>query len=263
MDRRRLSPLRIGCGALVLMLACSNQNGGTEGSGTGGESSTGGSGGDDGSGGRGTGGSSMGTGGSVTGTGGSRIGTGGTATGGAQGTAGAGGTNATGGTTGTGGGIPFKGVANSPCAVRKKLSVSWYYNWGQTVDGSDPCDSTGGQFVPMVWGHTGNEQSASGISSAVSSFVSKGYGHVLGFNEPDNSGQANLPVATAVSLWPSFNNSAIQVGTPATSANAAGQTWFTSFMGSLNASTTLHAEFIAIHWYGWNAGSCDAAASQL
>ena len=115
----------------------------------------------------------------------------------------------------------------------------------------------------MVWGHTGNEQSASGITSAVSSFVSKGYGYVLGFNEPDNSGQANIAVATAVSLWPSFNNSAIQVGTPATSANSAGQTWFTSFMGSVNGSTTLHADFIAIHWYGWNAGSCDAAASQL
>jgi hypothetical protein len=34
-------------------------------------------------------------------------------------------------------------------------------------------------------------------------------------------------------------------------------------MGSVNAGTTLHADFIAIHWYGWNAGSCDAAASQL
>jgi hypothetical protein len=297
MDRRRLSPFCIGFGALALMLACSNQNGGTEGSGTGGEFSTGGSGGDTGSGGSGTGGSSIGTGGG--GTGGSRIGTGGTGAGGAQGVAGAGGaqgsagaggaqgaagaggTKATGGTTGTGGGkagapgtggasstggssgIPFKGVANSPCAVRKKLGVSWYYNWGQSVDSTDPCDSTGGQFVPMVWGHTGNEQSASGISSAVSSFVSKGYGYVLGFNEPDNSGQANIPVATAVSLWPSFNNSALQVGTPATSANSAGQTWFTSFMGSVNAGTTLHADFIAIHWYGWNAGSCDAAASQL
>ncbi len=311
MDRRRSSPLVLGLcfGALALMLGCSNQNGGTEGSGTGGESATGGSGGDTGSGGSGTGGSSTGTGG--TGTGGSQTGTGGVGTGGAKGGAGAGGTTATGGSTGTGGastggaggggkagtsgsggsggkagapgtggapatggssgssgsagsgGIPFKGFAGDPaaCADMQHLGVSWYYNWKQTP--TSGCASTGIPFVPMIWGHTGSEQSASGITSAVSSFVSKGYGSVLGFNEPDNSGQANLPVATAVSLWPSFNNSAIQLGTPATSANSAGQTWFTSFMGSVNGSTTLHADFIAIHWYGWNAGSCDAAASQF
>jgi len=210
----------------------------------------------------GTGGASTGTGGSGSGSGGKAGVSGGGGKAGAPGTGGAPGSGGSGGSLGSGG-IPFKGVANSPCAVRRALGVSWYYNWGQTVDGTDPCDSTGGQFVPMVWGHTGSEQSASGISGAVSSFVSKGYGYVLGFNEPDNSGQANLPVATAVSLWPSFNNSAIQLGTAATSANSAGQTWFTSFMGSVNGSTTLHADFIAIHWYGWNAGSCDAAASQL
>ena len=309
MDRRRSSPPVLGLffGALALMLGCSNQNGGTEGSGTGGEAATSGSGGDTGSGGNGTGG---------TGTGGSQTGTGGVGTGGAKGGAGAGGTTATGGATGTGGastggtggggtggssgsggkagasggggsggkagasgtggapgtggsggsagsgGIPFKGFAGDPaaCADMQHLGVSWYYNWKQTP--SSGCASTGIPFVPMIWGHS-NEVTASAISSAVSSFVSKGYGYVLGFNEPDNSGQANLPVTTAVSLWPSFNNSAIVLGTPATSANSTGQTWFTSFMGSVNGSTTLHADFIAIHWYGWNAGSCDAAASQF
>ncbi len=310
MDRRRPSPLCIGFGALALMLGCSNQNGGTEGSGTGGEAATGGSGGDTGSGGGGTGGSSTSTGGS--GTGGFPTGTGGVGTGGAQGGAGAGGTKATGGSSGTGGttgtggkagasgqaggagkagasgsggkagasgtggasatggssgsagsgGIPFKGFAGDPtaCADMQHLGVSWYYNWKQTP--SSGCASTGIPFVPMIWGHS-NEVTASAISSAVSSFVSKGYGDVLGFNEPDNSTQSNITVATAVSLWPSFNNSAIQVGTPASQANSTGQTWFTSFMSSLNGSATLHADFIAIHWYGWNAGSCDAAASQF
>ena len=410
MDRRRSSPLCIGLGALALMLGCSNQNGGTEGAGTGGDSSTGGSGGDaGGSGGSGTGGVSTGTGGSVTGTGGSQTGTGGAGTGGGPGGGGTGGITGTGGTgtggkagatgaggkagatgtggapgtggspgiggsPGTGGGgggapggstvcgsgaenanvtvtcpagqtideisfasfgtptgscgsfapgscnasssmavvqalcvgrnscsvpanngaftdpcdkttkslsiqatctvgggmepptvgqLPFKGFAGDPaaCADMQHLGVSWYYNWKQTP--TSGCSSTGVPFVPMIWGHAGSEQSASGITSAVSSFVSKSYGYVLGFNEPDNSTQSNITVATAVSLWPSFNNSAIQLGTPATQANSTGQTWFTSFMGSVNGSTTLHADFIALHWYGWNAGSCDAAASQL
>jgi len=301
MDRRRPSPLCLGFGALALMLGCSNPNGGTEGSGTGGESATSGSGGDTGSGGNGTGGSSTATGGN--GTGGSQTGTGGVGTGGAQGAAGAGGTKATGGATGSGGtgaggkagasgsggkagasgtggasatggsggsagsgGIPFKGFAGNPtaCADMQHLGVSWYYNWEQTP--ASGCASTGIPFVPMISGGKGGGAAvpaASAITSAVSSFVSKGYGYVLGFNEPDNSTQSNIPVATAVSLWPSFNNSAIQLGTPATQANSTGQTWFTSFMGSVNGSTTLHADFIAIHWYGWNAGSCDAAASQF
>ena len=310
MDRRRPPLLCIGFGALALMFGCSNQNGGTEGTGTGGETATGGSGGDTGSGGNGTGGSSLGTGGSGTGTGGA--GTGGAGTGGAGGTKAAGGATgtggastggaggggkagvsgsggsggkagasgggsggkagapgtggapATGGSSGSagGGGMPFKGFAGDPtaCADMQHLGVSWYYNWKQTP--SSGCASTGIPFVPMIWGHS-NEVSASAISSAVSSFVSKGYGYVLGFNEPDNSTQSNITVATAVSLWPSFNNSAIQLGTPGTQANSTGQTWFTSFMGSVNGSTTLHADFIAIHWYGWNAGSCDAAASQF
>jgi hypothetical protein len=246
--------------------------------GTGGVTGTGGSGTGAGGAGRGGAQASAGADGAHTTGGATGAGGGGQAgasgSGGKAGASGTGGSGGKGGAPGTGGasasggaagsaGIPFKGVAGSPCAVRKKLGVSWYYNWEQTVDGTDPCDSTGGQFVPMIWGHTGSEQSASGISSAVSSFVSKSYGHVLGFNEPDNSGQANLPVATAVSLWPSFNNGAILLGTPATSANSAGQTWFTTFMGSVNGSTMLHADFIAVHWYGWNAGSCDAAASQL
>ncbi len=400
MDRRRSAPLCIGLGALALMLGCSNQNGGTEGSGTGGVSTTSGSGGDArGSGGNGSGGSLTGTGGSITGTGGSQTGTGGASTGGAPGGAGAGGVRATGGVTGTGGTAsggkagaagtggalatggspgtggggagspggtsvcgsgaenasvtvtcptgqtidkitfasfgtptgscgsfatgscnasssmavvqalcvgrtscsvpanngaftdpcdkttkslsiqatctvgggmeppaagqqPFKGFAGDPtaCADMQHLGVSWYYNWKQTP--TSGCAGTNVPFVPMIWGHS-NEVTASAITSAVSSFVSKSYGYVLGFNEPDNSTQSNITVATAVSLWPSFNNSAIQLGTPATQANSTGQTWFTSFMGSVNGSTTLHADFIAIHWYGWNAGSCDAAASQL
>jgi hypothetical protein len=297
MDRRRPSPLLVGLGALALVAGC---DGGSQGTGSGGASATGGSsqaggsggttgaggasasGGTNGAGGASASGGATGAGGSATGgaTGGmgggggaggsaGAKGTGGAAgSGGAKGTggaAGAAGTPGTGGAAGAGGagGQPFKGFAGDPaaCADMTHLGVSWYYNWKQTP--STGCSSTGVPFVPMIWGHTGSEQSASGISSAVSSFVSKGYGYVLGFNEPDNSTQSNISVTTAVSLWPSFSNSAIVLGTPATQANSTGQAWFNSFMTSLNGSSTLQADFIALHWYGWNSGSCDAKASQL
>jgi len=221
----------------------------------------------------GTGGGAVGGRGGTTGAAGS---SGGAGRGGTTGTAGRGGTTGTGGaggstaggggTTGAGGTVgmqPYKGVANSPCAARTMLGVTWYYNWTQTE--SEPCSNgQGGQFVPMIWGHTGNEQSATGIANSITSFVNKNYGFVLGFNEPDNTGQSNIPVATAVSLWPSFNNPAIKIGTPGTAANAnPGMAWYTSFMNMLNANTSLRADFMAIHWYGWNAGSCNATASEL
>ncbi len=160
-------------------------------------------------------------------------------------------------------GAPFKGVANSPCAARSALNVSWYYNWTQSE--SEPCsDDSGGDFVPMIWGHPGDEQSAQGIASAVASFVSSGHEYVLGFNEPDNPDQSDIPVASAIDWWPSFDVAGIKVGSPATAANAVpGQAWFTDFMTELNADASLRADFLAIHWYGWNAGSCDAGASQL
>ena len=158
---------------------------------------------------------------------------------------------------------PFKGVANSPCAVRRALGVSWYYNWGQTE--TEACsDGNGGQFVPMIWGHTGDEQTAASITSSVASFVSKGYSHVLGFNEPDNTTQSNIPVATAIMLWPAFDNPAIEIVSPGTAANAnPGQAWFKDFVSQLNGKPELRADVLAIHWYGWNAGSCDAKASGL
>ncbi len=201
-----------------------------------------------GNGGKGTGATSGGNGGATGGTSG--------ATGGNSATGG------TGATSSDAGAEPFKGVANSPCAARQALGVSWYYNWTQTENEPCPNDS-GGKFVPMVWGHTGSEQSATGIANAVSSFVSNGDDYVLGFNEPDNGTQSNIAVDTAITLLPSFDNPAIRVGTPATQANSSGQTWFKSYMADVASNATLRADFIAIHWYGWNSGSCDAKASQL
>jgi hypothetical protein len=115
----------------------------------------------------------------------------------------------------------------------------------------------------MIWG----ADTAANIQKAVAGFVSRGDRYVLGFNEPDNptpgGGGSNVAVASALALLPAFNNAAIAVGTPATQGNDIGKAWFTPYMAGVAANTALRADVIAIHWYGWNAGSCDAAASQL
>ena len=116
----------------------------------------------------------------------------------------------------------------------------------------------------MIWGHTGNEQSATGIASSVTSFVNKGYGFVLGFNEPDNTEPVEHPgrdgdLAVAVVQQPGDQDR----NAGHRREREPGQAWFTSFMNMLNADTALRADFMAIHWYGWNAGSCNATASEL
>jgi len=161
---------------------------------------------------------------------------------------------------GDAGAQPFKGVANSACADLVTFGVSWWYNWTLS-----PSGCTSKPFVPMIWGHTGSEQTAAGITSEVNSIVSAGYKYVLGFNEPDNTGQSNLEVATAISLWPSFNHPSLQIGSPAPQGKSTGLTWLQDFMTQVNADTTgtLRVDFIATHWYGWNTGSCDAQAAGL
>jgi uncharacterized protein YceK len=158
-------------------------------------------------------------------------------------------------------GAPFKGVAGGNCTDFTTLKVSWWYNWEQSPNG---CAFK--PFVPMIWGHAGSEQTSAGITSALASFVSSGYTEVLGFNEPDSTTQSNIPVATAFSLWPAFNHPGLVVGSPASSSNGTtGLPWITGFMADVNADTSgaTRTDFIAMHWYGWGAGSCDANAANL
>ncbi|HYN93004.1 MAG TPA: glycosyl hydrolase, partial [Pilimelia sp.] len=152
------------------------------------------------------------------------------------------------------GGAAVKGVANSSCADLSRLRVAWYYNW--TLSAGD-CAAPG--FVPMVAGK--QEKTPSAVSAALGRVARGGYRTVLGFNEPNKADQANLSVARAVALWPRLTaNPGIRVGSPATSADAQG--WFTDFMAQVTARK-LRVDFIALHWYGWNAGSCDADAAEL
>jgi hypothetical protein len=161
---------------------------------------------------------------------------------------------------GDGGLQPYKGVANSACADLASLRVSWWYNWTLSSGG---CAAS--QFVPMIWGHAGNEQSLTGIASEVAGIAGGGHRSVLGFNEPDNTGQSNMSVTTAISLWPSFNEPSLRIGSPATQGNGTGLTWIKSFLSQVDADTSgkLRVDFVATHWYGWNAGSCDAKAANL
>ena len=164
-------------------------------------------------------------------------------TGGATGTggAGSGGATSTGATTGQ---SPYKGVANSPAAQLTALGATWCYNWGTSPKASDCNDPL---FVPMVWG-------GGDVAGAIKAIGDAGYKTVLGFNEPNKTDQSNMTVDAAIALWPTLtSNPNIRVSSPAVSDD--GRAWLESFMTQVKAKG-LRVDFIAMHWYGWNAGSC-------
>jgi hypothetical protein len=140
-------------------------------------------------------------------------------------------------------GGPYKGVANSPAAELAGLGATWCYNWGPTPKSTDCADPL---FVPMIWG--------SGDVGNLANIAKAGYKTVLAFNEPNKSDQANLSVADAIALWPQLTaNPDILVSSPAVSDD--GRAWLEDFMTQAQ-SKGLRVDFVAMHWYGWNAGSC-------
>jgi len=148
------------------------------------------------------------------------------------------------GTPSIGATSPFKGLANSPAAEITNLGASWCYNWTTAPDPKNCADPL---FVPMIWG-------GGSVASALSTIGNAGYKTVLGFNEPNKADQSNMTVAAAIALWPTLtSNPNIRVGSPAVSDD--GRAWLEDFMTQANAGG-LRVDFIAMHWYGWNAGSC-------
>ena len=140
----------------------------------------------------------------------------------------------------------YKGVANSPAVEIAELGATWCYNWGTTPQASD-CDDP--LFVPMVWG-------PGDVAAAIQSIGQAGYTTVLAFNEPNKSDQANMTVDDAILLWPDLTSDPnIRVSSPAVSDD--GRAWLEDFMDRVEQEG-LRVDFVAMHWYGWNAGSCTA-----
>lgn len=144
----------------------------------------------------------------------------------------------------------YKGIANSPAGEIEELGASWCYNWTEQPSASDCGDPL---FIPMIWGG-GN------VASRLAGIAAAGYDTVLGFNEPNKSDQANMSVADAIAQWPELTSDpSIRVGSPAVSDD--GRAWLEEFMAQVEAND-LRVDFIAMHWYGWNEGSCTAASLQ-
>jgi len=130
---------------------------------------------------------------------------------------------------------------------------SWYYTWAASHSGivSPP----GVNFVPMIWG-------PNNVTTATLDQAKSESNVLLGFNEPDLSSQANMTVASALSLWPKLMATGLELGSPAVADNAATPGgWLDQFMRGA-AARGYRVNFITVHWYGANFAT-SAAVSEL
>ncbi|HWC79152.1 MAG TPA: sigma-70 family RNA polymerase sigma factor [Pseudonocardiaceae bacterium] len=132
------------------------------------------------------------------------------------------------------------------------VGASWYYDWSDTPGAIGT--PAGVEFVPMMWG-------AGSVTAANLAAAKAQGGELLGFNEPDLSGQADLSVSQALDLWPQLQATGMRLGSPAvaTGGDTAGG-WLDQFMSGA-ASRGYRVDFITLHWYGSDFGP--AAVGQL
>lgn len=120
------------------------------------------------------------------------------------------------------------------------LGASWSYNWSATAPPAHP----GLQWVPMVWGSGSVTPS---VISSLRRFKRDGEAqYLLGFNEPDSGGQANMTPAQAAALWPQLESTGLKLGSPAVATPSDG--WLAAFM-KLVRQRHLRVDFIALHYY--------------
>ena len=135
------------------------------------------------------------------------------------------------------------GAADGNAALVNPL---WSYDWN---NGATSTLDT--EYVPIRWGGGETWDPYSTDNSIQKST------HILAFNEPDSTAQANLSAATAIADWPNLMQSGLRVGAPAVSdsgVSGQGLDWLYSFMSQANA-LNYRVDYVPVHFYkcGWNA----------
>lgn len=123
----------------------------------------------------------------------------------------------------------------------QRVNASWFYTWGGNRPGNTP---KGLDFVPMIWGYWGDKESIAKVGAAAKAAGSR---DLLGFNEPDEKKQANMPVEKALEAWPELMKTGLRLGSPGC-VHPDGP-WMNSFMEQVK-KRKLRVDFICVHSYG-------------
>jgi len=102
----------------------------------------------------------------------------------------------------------------------------------------------GTEFVPMFWGHKSIGDVQKNVKAGVGKFV-------LGFNEPNQEGQAQMSVGDAVNLWQThmlpLKWQGYTLVSPACTNAPSGLVWLRDF---INQCHGCQVDEVATHWYG-------------
>jgi len=132
-----------------------------------------------------------------------------------------------------------KGWAGGGIQEADTLRCAWRYDWDNVAPSTLDVE-----YIPMR--HNKWWNSYSNINNKKNST------HVLAFNEPDKTDQANMSVAQVLAEWPNLLQSGLRLGSPATSDG--GLSWLYDFMEQADA-LNYRVDFVAVHYYkgGWTA----------
>lgn len=138
-------------------------------------------------------------------------------------------------------------------AGMQSLNLDWWYNWDSDIN---PGGEVIGEYVPMLYSKTATRLTR--LNSDLSANVvatGKPNPALLGFNEPDLSGQANMTPMDALNTWAPMMSTGLRLGSPVAVSPA--KDWMSQFMGATNALDTGKAEidkgfrvdFVTAHIY--------------
>ncbi len=149
-------------------------------------------------------------------------------------------------TTGLSSLYPKKGLAGYDYAFNQ-FNTSWGYSWNRETNLGRPAWNT---YLPMQWGNFNFDHGdAQGPLDLIrNDLQSTGKPiHLMGFNEPDQTGQANMTVDKAIELWPRLESMDRPLVAPVPASAFGG--WLSSFVSQANA-LGYRRDYTAVHWYG-------------
>jgi hypothetical protein len=129
-------------------------------------------------------------------------------------------------------------------------TLSWATNWELWKPAGLP---PAARFVPQC--RTGDKAAELADYLAAHAGDEQVHDILLGFNEPDIPGQANLAVDAAVALWREHvlplraRFPALRVGSPAVSNAPQGLRWLDAFFAALGGVAAAGVDFVAVHYY--------------
>jgi hypothetical protein len=119
-------------------------------------------------------------------------------------------------------------------APLEQVNATWSYDW--SASGATTVNT---QYVPI--------RQNGGWPDFNTIYNKQNSNHLLGFNEPDHTDQANMTVEQAIDQWPQLLQSGFRLGSPAPSSP---NSWIKQFMDKAD-SLNYRVDFTAVHCY-WN-----------